>query len=272
MSKLPASTVVLVLLGGCGSVAPGTCSEALGVLTCAANSDRVGEPGHQRRVMWQVPQGDPPEGGWPVVLLFQGSLAPAPTFWTAFESEPLGAIHQVELVQRLLGDGFAVFTPLAVAGGWWCWNTNVPPWAARWEDSPDKSVMDVLFDRMDAGDFGPLDTTRMYASGISSGGYMTSRMAEAYPGRFSALAIVSASWATCVGTLCELPDELPADHPPTFFGHGAKDMVVPPRTMLKYRDALDDMGVETSTLIEPMTGHAWFEGEAEAIAGWFEGH
>ena len=101
---------------------------------------------------------------------------------------------------------------------------------------------------------------------------MTSRMAEAYPGRFSALAIVSASWATCLGTFCALPDELPADHPPTFFGHGAKDFIVPPRTMLKYRDALDDMGVETETTIDPMTAHGWFDGEAEDVAEWFEGH
>lgn len=268
----PAALITPILLIACSQVEPGTCAAGLGTLSCPANSDRVGEPGHRRRVLWQVPAGDAPEAGWPVVLLYQGSLAPAQTFWAGYKSEPAGGFHQVELTQRLLADGYAVFTPLAVAGGFWCWNTNVIPWAGDWENSPDKSVLDVLFDEMAAGEFGPLDTSRMYAAGISSGGYMTSRMAEAYPGRFSALAIVSASWATCLGTFCELPDALPADHPPTWFGHGAKDIVVPPRTMLKYRDALDDMGVETETEIEPMTAHGWFDGEADAVADWFEAH
>ncbi len=222
--------------------------------------------------MWQIPPGTAPDEGWPVALLFQGSFASAPTFWTGFGAEPMGGIHQVELTEQLLGAGFAVFTPLAVAGGLWCWNTNVVPWADDWENSPDKSVMDVLILEMEEGRFGPLDTSRMYAGGISSGGYMTSRMAEAYPGRFSALAVISASWATCAGAICTVPSSMPADHPPTFFGHGETDVVVPIATMKDYRDALDDAGFETETMTMPGKGHTWFDGEAEAVVAWFEGH
>ncbi len=259
-------------LTACRSPCAPECIHTLGTIACAANSARVGPDHHQRRVLWQVPAGDPPDTGWPVVLLFQGSLAPAQTYWSGFSGEPLGGLHAVELTEDLLSDGFAVFTPEAVVGGFWCWNTNVPPWADDFSDSPDKAVLDALFEGMDAGDFGPLDTSHMFAAGISSGGYMTSRMAEAYPGRFSALAVISGSWATCLGPFCTLPDTLPADHPPTFFGHGQLDPIVPIGTMHKYEDALDAAGVETDELVSPDTLHAWFEGEADAIDGWFLAH
>ena len=42
---------------------------------------------------------------------------------------------------------------------------------------------------------GPLDPSRLLAIGVSSGGYMTSRMAVSYPGKFRALAI--AAGASC---------------------------------------------------------------------------
>ena len=100
-----------------------------------------------------------------------------------------------------------------------------------------------LFDELDAGTFGPVDPRRMYATGISSGGYMSSRMADAYPGRFRALAIQSASYAWCSGPACTIPT-LPEDHPPTLFLHGALDLTVPLYTMDLYHDELVDEGVE----------------------------
>lgn len=259
-----------------GDAEPGTCfTSSSGAISCPANSDRVGEPGHQRQLLWQLPPGGQPADGWPVVVLFQGSLFPAQTWWDGYPGELFGGVHGVELTEQLLGAGFAVFTPEAVVAGYWCWNTNVPPWAGDFEASPDKSVLDVLFAEMEEGRFGGegvLDTSRMYASGISSGGYMTSRMSEAYPGRFTALAVISGSWATCVGPFCVLPKELPSGHPPTFFGHGAIDPVVPVGTMRIYKDALEDMGVETAEWVEPGVMHGWFDGEPEAVVDWFLGH
>lgn len=259
-----------------GDAEPGTCfTSPSGAISCPANSDRVGEAGHQRQLLWQLPPGDPPPDGWPVAVLFQGSLFPAQTWWDGFPGEVLGGLHAVELTERLFGAGYAVFTPEAEVAVSWCWNTNVPPWVANFQESPDKAVLDVLFREMDEGRFGgdgALDTSRMVAGGISSGGYMTSRMSDAYPGRFSALAVISGSWATCAGPFCALPDDLPAGHPPTFFGHGAIDPVVPVGTMRSYKQALDALGVETEEWVEPGVTHAWFDGEPEAVVEWFLAH
>lgn len=98
---------------------------------------------------------------------------------------------------------------------------------------------------------------------------MTSRMAVAYPGRFRALAIQSASYATCAGPLCVVP-ELPEDHPPVLFLHGGADAIVPIGTMDTYADALEEDGIPTERVVEDTAGHAWLEVAPEEVVGWFE--
>lgn len=225
-----------------------------------------------RDVHFQVPVGQAPEAGWPVVLLFQGSLNPADRFWQAEEGAPWGAWHQVGVVQTLLESGYAVITPNAQSAGNTYWNTNVLPWAFSWEGSPDDKLMEALFEEMDAGTFGSLDPERRAAGGISSGGYMTSRMALSYPGEFDALFIQSASWATCGGTLCSIPSELPDDHPPTLFLHGETDAIVPLRTMEAYAEALEDDGVAVHTVTDPEVGHAWLEVAPDEVRSWLATH
>lgn len=220
-----------------------------------------------RKVHYQTPLGSPPQEGWPVAILFQGSLHPAKTFWSAKRGDAFGGWHQVGVVEELLDAGFAVVTPSAANGAWW--QTNVLPYAAAWTASPDHQLMLALFDAIDAGELGPLDDDHLVAAGISSGGYMTSRMAASYPGRFEALAIQSASWATCSGAVCVLPDALPEDHPPTLFLHGADDVVVPPRTMEPYADALAADGVPVEVLLDDDAGHAWLAEAPEAVVEWF---
>ena len=173
----------------------------------------------------------------------------------------------------LLSSGITVWqniTAEAHLGGNTFWDTNVPPWSVAWSGSPDDQFMLALFDAINAGAFGQLDADRLYATGISSGGYMTSRMAVSYPGRFKALAIQSASYATCSGPLCAVPQSLPADHPPTLFLHGAIDATVPIWTMYPYRDALEDAGHVVSTVVHTTAGHEWIHEAPDAVVAWFD--
>lgn len=222
-----------------------------------------------RSVHFQLPLGEPPVAGWPVALLFQGSFYPASRTWAADRGGPFGAWYQTETVEALLDAGWAVITPDTQGSGHTFWNTNVVPWSLDWESAPDHALMQTLLAELEAGTFGPLDPQRLSAAGISSGGYMTSRMALSYPGRFERLAIQSASWATCSGPLCVLPGELPDDHPPTLFLHGERDDVVPIETMERYRDRLEADGHRVSSIIDPEAGHAWLPDAPEAIVAWF---
>ncbi len=221
---------------------------------------------------WQVPLGDPPADGWPAVFVFQGSLFTAELFWAAVQTGTFGFWNQGLLTKTLLDRGFAVITPEAGLQGSTAWQTNIPPMSAAWELSADHQFMLDLFAALDSGTLGPIDAERLYATGISSGGTMTSRMDDAYRDRFAALAIHSASWATCGGPLCVVPTDLDAGHLPTLFLHGTADAIVPQWTMERYRDALDEAGVETQTILAPGAGHAWLDASPTAITGWFETH
>ena len=96
-------------------------------------------------------------------------------------------------------------------------------------------------------------------------------MALAYTHRFRALAIQSATYATCGGA-CVLPDpsEVPADHPPTIFLHGQQDDIIPIESAEGYRALLAKRGVTTDFVRDPNAGHAWLAESASKITAWFE--
>lgn len=225
----------------------------------------------RREVHLQHPTGTAPDGGWPAVVLFQGSLVSAVHFWEGDADDAFGGLHQARLVRDLLDAGYAVITPEARLDGASFWQTNVYPTSIFWKGCEDDDLVHGLLDAIDAGDLGPIDPDALFAGGISSGGYMTSRLAKAWPGRFRALAIQSASWATCAGPVCVLPAKLPEDHPPTLFLHGGDDLVVPVGTMEPYAERLAADGVDVEVEIDPDAGHAWLESAPERVVGWFDG-
>lgn len=246
-----------------GGTAP-RCTVTDAAVTCAPRIDSV----KGRDVYWQQPLGAAPAAGWPAVILYQGSFfGPSSTWNTVPRELAFGGYQQARLQALLLERGFTVLAPEAIAGV--AWQTNV---AVPWDLTDDKPVIDELLAALGRGDFGPVDTTRLYATGISSGGYMTSRMALSYPGSFRALAIQSASWATCASAACVLPETLPVDHPPTRLLHGRADATVPLFTAESYAQALKDQGHEAELVIDDTAGHEWLVDSPEQILGWFEAH
>lgn len=225
-------------------------------------------PGVIREVYWQTPLTPMPAGGHPAVIVFQGSFGgPALTWSTLSKSTPFGGFYQGVLHARLLDKGFTVIAPSAAAGSVWQSNTG-----AIWETTTDSVFMRGLLDAIAKGTYGAVDAKRLYATGVSSGGYMTSRMAVSYAGKFRALAIQSGSYATCLGAICNVPDALPADHPPTLFLHGEKDATVPIATMTPYFDKLKARGVATEKAIDPAAAHEWLSVAPERITAWFVAH
>lgn len=267
------SVAVVMFAGvtaGCSPTPVGSSSrcrtDAL-VLTCPHNSTTLSAAGENRVVHWQVPRGTPPASGWPVVIMFQGTLATAALTWTASPAEPFGAYYQTQVVQRLLDNGFAVLTPETHLAGLTFWDTN-NPLVPDYYQSNDHALMLTIFDRLADGTFGAVNPTRLFATGISSGGYMTSRMAVSYPGRFKALAIQSASYATCAGPLCSI-GPIPADHPPTLFLHGNLDPVVPVGTMWAYAGALNAAGRPNRVVVDPLSLHRWIPQAPGEVVNWF---
>ncbi len=261
--------LVLACASAPGLDPEGRCHEEGPTLSCEHQVLELHPGLVARQVLWQVPLGEAPAEGWPVALLFQGAEASAELFWRTPGTRTGSAWTSTRITQTLLDKGFAVITPKARGRGWGAWDTNLPGHAQDWEGAPDHLLMLDLLDAIEQGDFGDLDPDRLFAGGISSGGYMSSRVGTEYPGCFQALFIHSGSWRSCAGAFCALPEELPGDHPPTMFQHGEWDTVVPMRTAERYHQALDDAGVDTLFLAEPRLGHNWAADAPEAMLSWF---
>jgi poly(3-hydroxybutyrate) depolymerase len=243
------------------------CTITATTATCQSQTTSV----DGRPVAYATPLGVPPAAGWPAVVYFQGSLVPGTDAFAATSSAAFDQYDLTRTVAALLDDGYAVIAPDAAGNGTTYWETNVPPYAERWSGCPDDLLMQALFTAVGAGSFGPLDSARLYAMGISSGGFMTSRMAVSYPGKFRALADCSGSYATCSAT-CTVPTPLPTDHPPTLFLHGGLDTVVPLSAIQPYLDALTAEGHVAQLVTDADAGHQWLPEGAQVIPAWFDSH
>lgn len=243
------------------AVGPSRCTVTETSATCEHNEHTIGG----RLIYSQVPVGEAPVTGWPAVVVYQGSIYGPTVTWTGDASMPFGGLNQVKLQAMLLDHGFMVIAPSADGIAW---NTNFP----GYDISSDSRFIPLLIEEIEKGTFGPANMERLYATGISSGGYMTSRMAVSYAGTFRALAIESGSYATCSNNACLIPNPLPDDHPPTLFLHGRNDIAVPIGTAQAYKAQLDMQGVETAMVVDETVGHQWLKVAPQEITCWFMTH
>ena len=212
-----------------------------------------------RAVSYQVPEGTPPEDGWPVAFYFnglglQGTTPPdGPVTFGPFDpnNDSPGARYLAATLHELLDDPehtgkkYAVFFPSAANSlglSFWETNTGLP-----YEGTGDYCFLPAMWASIQSGGYGPMglyNMNRRYGFGMSSGGYNTSRMAVSWNQNnvWKALAIHSASYATCLGPVCEVPPQLPGNHPPTKFWHGTNDPIVPISTMYTYYNQLIAQG------------------------------
>lgn len=248
-------------------------------IDCQANEASFVVDGDERDLLWQVPGGEPPAGGWPVVLAFHGTNDPADKMfhWNYYSAidQAYGGYYQLKTIQGLLDAGFAVIAPEArlLPGGIY-WDTNIAPYATSWESAPDALFVERIFDEAELGSFGPLDTTRWYATGFSSGAYMSSRMAIAHPDRVRAVALQSGSYATCISSFpCEVTAAaLPDDHPPTLLMAGYWDAVVPLHTTEEYEQALEANGTDSTLEVVGYAAHQWTASAPDWVLEWFQTH
>jgi poly(3-hydroxyoctanoate) depolymerase len=261
------------------ATSPSACTAGYSTLDCHATSTTLTVDGSAREVLWKVPAGTPPAAGWPVVLAFHGTNDPAGkhfywSWWSTIDNL-YGGYYQTKTVQALLDAGFAVIAPKArVRAGSIYWDTNIPPYALDWDSSPDGALVERLFDEIAAGTFGPLDPDRQYAMGLSSGGYMSSRLAVAYPGEIRAIALQSASFATCISSLpCDVAaEDLPEEHAATLLMAGYWDALVPLHTIEGYYDALAENGTPVALEVVGNAAHQWTSGSPGWVLEWFQTH
>lgn len=270
--------ILIALLAAPVAQASSSCkaSSVLGIdmLRCQYRTQQVptGGPG-TRTVEYQLPDGTPPAGGWPAVVWYQTGVFP--NYWNGNSAMLAGFQYESATFAKLLDAGYAVIAPTVNQARllqYWDTNAYGVDTTQPYTDTEDYRVLTAVLDGLGAGQFGPINSHRLYATGMSSGGYNTSRMAVSFPGRFRALIVQSGSYATCNGSTCTLPAQLPSNHPPTLFLHGADDTIVPPATMQLYHDRLKAMGVEVGLFLAPGVRHAILAESPALVLDWVRRH
>lgn len=218
-----------------------------------------------RKVLYALPDTPKPKAGYPVVFIYQGSFFEVE--FSRTEGLPFGGYNEIKLIEQFLNRGFAVIAPRAFKRLFW--TTNTPILSKIYDEHADRLLMQKMLEQVKDGTYGPLDTKNIFATGISSGGYQSSRVGIEFPGVFNAIAIESASYATCVGPLCDIPEELPKSHPPTLLLHGAEDKTVPICTAEKYFEILKKNGIYTEMFVDKKAGHEWLTVAPKMIPDFF---
>ena len=256
------------VLGACAPQLKPADESRCAVTPTTVNCSHVSATVGGREVDWQVPVGTPPPSGWPAVVLLQASLYPPSSTWSGDAGAAFGIYNYLLLEAMLLDNGFAVIEPTADNSGNF-WDTNFP----NYDTSGDATFIPIFLNAIQAGTFGSIDRTRLFASGMSSGGFMTSRMAVSYPGWFVALAVQSGGYASCAGGIACTPTlPLPANHPPTLFLHGALDVAVPVSDSESYYQDLVAQGTETEIIMDAQIIHEVLKVAPQAVTCWFLQH
>ena len=118
---------------------------------------------------------------------------------------------------------------------------------------------------------------KIHAAGLSSGGFMTSRMGFSYPGMFSSLSINAGSYYDCDGICDKYLDEFEKKlidlHPPTQILQGSTDPVVLPSANVDYDRELNRRDwIPNRRILRDRVGHRWLDESPELILDWINSH
>lgn len=226
-----------------------------------------------RKVKLLKPDKEAPEGGFPVVLMSHGSLAPHQAYRPqeinvlgGSVELPFGGYNEARLVHGLLESGYAVMFLEAELS--MVWTTNGPLVRHLPQLTSDHYFLRKLVQVINNGEIADVNPAMKFALGISSGGYNTSRLAHEFPEEFEAVVIQAAGQMKNLGPIFTATSDVAANHPATLFMHGAMDTIVPINPALEYYNALKAADVESYFGIFD-GGHAWNDEAPSMIANFF---
>ena len=230
-----------------------------------------------RRFLWQKPPELPPVGGYPVLFILHGSSCFAESWFWAGRGLYKGAFiwgrQQTKFVEKALERGYFV---IASDSSYLSFlSTKVKAWDAStitFNESIDlpfiQGILDWLVDHPPT----PVNISRLYCAGFSSGGFMTSRIAHLFGSRFKAVAIHSATNANVVNWRTDFtsPQNFSHDHPPTLVIQGGKDGMMPAKAAIHFYEELQKNGISSKLLYKPNGHHIWYSEFNNQILDWFD--
>ena len=161
---------------------------------------------------------------WPLILFLHGAGERGDDLELVKKHGP------PKIVEQKKDFPFIVVSPQCPSGSWWTDEIEVLT-----------NLLDDIVARYQ------VDSTRIYLTGLSMGGYGTWALAAAYPARFAAIAPV------CGGGKRFMAGNL--RNVPVWAFHGAKDNVVPLKESEEMVQAIKAAGGDAKLTVYPDAGH-----------------
>ena len=234
---------------------------AVALIPAATAGDKVW-PVHEKRfgersVCYMLPDAGGPH---PVIVALCGRTQSGMAYCTGSILGRLSGQHA--FARRALELGYAVVAPNPTTPrceGVYQWDyTETDP------NRSDNLFLKRVIDWIKSGKDFPVRKDRIYVVGISSGGFMASRLAQLFADDIAKVVIRSAGNANDMsieGRRCIPvwggPHEVKR-HPPTMLIHGVRDRLVPVRMSDQYEASLKRAGVEVVYIRAAGKGHRWF--------------
>ncbi|MDG2149348.1 MAG: prolyl oligopeptidase family serine peptidase [Planctomycetota bacterium] len=218
--------VISLLSAGCGVVGPED-SEF-------ARTHSV--PDQALQVWIEVPEGAPPESGWPLLLFLHGAGERGKDLTQVKVHGPPRLVGELAVLRE-----FVLVAPLCPQDEWW-------------EARSLKSVLDKVLETL------PVDPDRLCVTGLSMGGYGTWELLAHYPDFFAAAVPICGGgdptrlWPE-VSADFDLQDLMHAKDVALRVYHGEHDSIVPVEESHLLVEALRAEGGDVEFTIYPDGGH-----------------
>lgn len=155
-----------------------------------------------------------------------------------------------------------VIAPQCPSGQGWSNFSNTNKGNMKLQSSPSRSMKLLIALIQSVEKNLPIDTNRVYITGLSMGGFGTYDAIERYPNMFAAAVPV------CGGG--DLSQAAAIAHIPMWIFHGAEDAAVNPEYSLQMANALNKAGAHPGLTMYPETGHfSWIAAYSDpAMMAW----
>lgn len=211
----------------------------------------------------------------PVMIYFHGTNSPVEL------SRPLnadyGLAYENSYIQSLTDAGYIVIAPTAnrivpfyIGFPVVAWEANISPYSNHFERGRDYQLAHYLLKNLEDFSDVPVDRNNIFLSGFSSGGYMSSRLAQdaRIASQIRGIVVHSASYGECLASQCYVPANLPAHHPPTLLVANKDDSIVPFYTVEMYQARLRDNNITQHSVFSNEGDHAWTQNHGAQVVDW----
>jgi poly(3-hydroxyoctanoate) depolymerase len=228
-----------------------------------------------REVQIFKPQDFSSKKKYPVLLYFHGTGSVVDL------SRPIdakyGLYHESRFIREITDAGYVVLAPTAnsllqfmVLGGVLAWEANISPYSSNFQNSRDYALVKILLSELPELIGAKVNSKKIFVGGFSSGGYMSSRIANEaeFASMIAGVFIHSASYGKCLQGNCAIPQILPENHPKTLLIANFDDPIVPFNTIQMYQQTLKANKISVDTLFSEAGDHAWLSTHSPQILSW----